>query len=237
MAISKSEPLTVVITGVTRGLGRAMVDEFIRLGHTVCGCARTKSQIAKLQFIYPAHDFQKVDVALNSEVAAWARRLASKHQHPYILLNNAAIINNKGPLYSADSRSFSREIDINIKGVFHVIRHFAPMMIKQRRGVIVNFTSRWGRHFEKEIASYCATKWAVTALTAALAEELKPMQVAAIGLNPGVVKTAMLKKYLGSNAAFAAADYLSPSEWAKIAVPFILRLGFKDTGKIRKVRI
>lgn len=230
----KTHPSAVVITGVTRGLGRAMVDEFIRLGHRVLGCARTKSQIEELTRLYPRHDFQTVDVASDGEVNHWAERLLTNYGPPDVVLNNAAVVNLKAALWDVKPQEFSDEIDINIKGIVNVIRHFAPSMIGQRRGVIVNFSSRWGTRFEKHMGPYCATKWAVVALTRTLAEELKPEGVAAIALNPGVVRTEMLRRYLGSTAA-EISGFPAPTEWAKIAVPFIMRLGLKDTGKLRNV--
>jgi NAD(P)-dependent dehydrogenase (short-subunit alcohol dehydrogenase family) len=94
------------------------------------------------------------------------------------------------------------EIDTNIKGVVNVIRHFTPSMISRRGGVIVNLTSRWGQRVEKQMAPYCATKWAVVAITKALAEELRPKGIAVVGFNPGIVRTGMLQRYLGdSNTA------------------------------------
>ena len=228
------QPLVVVITGVTRGLGRAMADEFAVLGHTVLGCARTKSQIEELNRLYPKHDFQPVNVASDTEVNAWAARLLNKYGPPDFVLNNAAIVNLKAPLWEVNAQEFSDEININIKGVVNVIRHFAPSMISRKRGVIVNFSSRWGTKFEQRMAPYCATKWAVVALTRTLAEELRPEGIAAIG-NPGVVKTEMLQRYLGNTAAIDTSSYPAPVAWAKIAVPFILRLGLKDSGKLRSV--
>jgi NAD(P)-dependent dehydrogenase (short-subunit alcohol dehydrogenase family) len=228
-------PAAVVITGVTRGLGRAMVDEFIRLGHTVFGCARTKVQIDELTRMYPRHVFQTVDVASDAQVKAWAEDLLKKYGPPDFVLNNAAIFNPKAPLWEVGARDFSEEIDINIKGIVNVIRHFVPSMIGRKRGVIVNFSSRWGKNFEKKMAPYCATKWAVVALTRVLAEELKPEGVAAIGLNPGIVRTGMLERYSGNGTTLDTSNYLTPADWAKIAVPFILRLRLKDTGKVRKI--
>jgi NAD(P)-dependent dehydrogenase (short-subunit alcohol dehydrogenase family) len=228
-------PSTIVITGVTRGLGRAMVDEFARLGHTVFGCARTTHEIDELARRYPTHDFQVVNVASDTEVGAWAERLLRQYGPPDFVLNNAAVVNLKASLWEVDDREFSYEIDINIKGVANVIRHFAPSMIGRQRGVFVNFSSRWGKKVEKQMAPYCATKWAVVALTRALAEELKPQGIAAIGINPGIVKTGMLERYLGSNNTANTYSYLTPAEWAKVAVPFILRLSLKDTGKLRNV--
>jgi NAD(P)-dependent dehydrogenase (short-subunit alcohol dehydrogenase family) len=78
----ESQPLIVVITGVTRGLGRAMVDEFAKLGHTVLGCARTRNEIDVLSCLYPSHDFQVVDVGSDTAVAAWAEQIIDKYGAP-----------------------------------------------------------------------------------------------------------------------------------------------------------
>jgi NAD(P)-dependent dehydrogenase (short-subunit alcohol dehydrogenase family) len=232
---TEPQPLTVVITGVTRGLGRAMVDEFVRRGHSVLGCARTKNGIEQLARTYPEQDFQSVDVASDAQVKAWAKRLLKEHGPPDFVLNNAAIINVKAPLWAVDGQEFSEEVDINIKGVVNVIRQFTPSMISHKRGVIVNFTSRWGTKFERQMAPYCATKWAVVALTRVLAQELEPRGVAAVGLNPGIVKTGMLQRYLGATTSLGISRYPTPTEWARIAVPHILRLSLKDSGKLRNV--
>ena len=212
-----------------------MVREFVRLGHTVFGCARTEDEIEELIRMHPRHDFQTVDVSSDGEVKAWAERLLKKYPPPDFVLNNAAVVNLKASLWEVGDQEFSYEIDINVKGVVNVIRHFAPSMISRKRGVIVNFTSRWGTKFEKQMAPYCATKWAIVALTRALAEELRPEGVAAVGLNPGIVKTGMLQRYLGNTGTPDMSSYPTPEEWAKIAVPFILRLRLRDTGKLRNV--
>jgi NAD(P)-dependent dehydrogenase (short-subunit alcohol dehydrogenase family) len=212
-----------------------MVDEFVRLGHTVLGCARTKNEIEELTRMYPGQDFQTVDVASDEQVKAWAERLLREYGPPDFVLNNAAVINLKRSLWEVGDREFSNEIDINIKGVVNVIRHFTPSMISQKHGVIVNFSSRWGTKFEKQMAPYCATKWAVVALTRVLAEELRPEGIAAVELNPGIVRTGMFQKYLGDINGLETSRYLTPVEWARIAVPYILRLCLKDTGKLRNV--
>ena len=85
-------------------------------------------------------------------------------------------------------------IDVNIKGVANVLRHFVPAMIERGRGVIVNFSSGWGAPSSAEVAPYCATKWAIEGLTRALAEELPGM--AAVPLNPGIIDTDMLRTAL-----------------------------------------
>ncbi len=222
-----SKNKTVLITGVTRGLGRAMAEEFIRLGHTVLGCGRSQKEIDQLQrrFGRP-HDFSVADVSSDEAVKSWASRLLASHEAPDLLVNNAGVINRNAPLWRIDNREFSRVIDVNLKGVANVIRHFAPAMIKRGSGVIVNFSSGWGRSTDAQVAPYCATKWAVEGLTQALAQEL-PAGMAAVPLNPGIINTGMLQSCFGDSAA----AYPVAAEWAKVAVPFLLRLGPRDNGQ------
>ena len=217
----------VVITGVSRGLGRALVGEFVRLGHVVLGCARTSQSIEDLrrQFGEP-HQFHALDVASDREVGAWAKRLLESHAPPDLLLNNAAIINGNARLWKVPTTEFERVIDVNIKGPANVIRHFVPAMIARRKGVIVNFSSGWGRSTDAEVAPYCASKWAIEGLTRALAQELPP-GMAAVPLNPGVIDTDMLRSCFGGSAA----GFSSPEQWSKKAVPFLLGLGPKDNGQ------
>jgi len=217
----------VVITGVTRGLGRAMVDEFVRGGHVVLGCGRSKKEIDRLRRKFPApSDFYTVDIASDDEVKSWASLMLSAHGPPDLVLNNAGVINKNAPLWEISAREFSQVIDVNFKGFANIIRHFAPAMIKRRKGVIVNFSSGWGRSTDPEVAPYCASKWAIEGLTLALAQEL-PSGVAAVSLNPGIINTEMLQSAFGSSAA----DYVSPQDWAETAVPFLLGLNSGDNGK------
>jgi len=163
----------VLITGVTRGLGRAMTEEFIKLGHTVLGCGRSKAAIEELRrgFGKP-HDFYAVDVASEEDVKSWASLLLRTHGPPDLLLNNAGIINKNAPLWEVGAREFSEVIDVNLKGVANVIRNLVPEMIKRKSGTIVNFSSGWGRSTDPDVAPYCASKWAIEGLTLAFSQEL-----------------------------------------------------------------
>jgi NAD(P)-dependent dehydrogenase (short-subunit alcohol dehydrogenase family) len=218
---------TVLITGVTRGIGRAMAEELARLGHTVLGCGRSKPLIEQLRKRHPApHDFYMVDVASDDEVKSWASLLLNSHGAPDLLLNNAGVINKNARLWEIGAREFAEVIDVNLKGAANVIRHFAPEMVRRKRGVIVNFTSGWGRSTDAEVAPYCASKWALEGLTLALAQEL-PSGMAAVALNPGIINTDMLQTCFGKSAN----SYWSPAEWVKEAVPFLLQLSAADNGK------
>lgn len=217
----------IVITGTTRGLGRAMVEEFAKLGHTVAGCGRSATGISELQDKPGApHQFSVLDVTNDRDVAKWAREIVNSLGAPDLLLCNAALVNRNAPLWEVPASEFSDVIDVNIKGVANVLRHFVPAMIARGSGVVVNFSSGWGRSTSPEVAPYCATKFAIEGLTQALAQEL-PSGLAAIPLNPGVIDTDMLRSCFGGSAG----SYPTPEQWAKRAVPFLLKLSPRDNGQ------
>lgn len=217
----------VVITGVTHGLGRAMTEEFARLGHVVLGCGRSQKEIDLLNETLDApHDFYAVDVSDDDAVKSWASVCLTAHGPPDLLLNNAGVINRSAPLWEVSEREFSEVMDVNVKGTANMIRHFVPAMVKRKSGVIVNFSSGWGRSADAEVAPYCASKWAIEGLTNALSQEL-PSGMAAVPLNPGIINTKMLQSAFGGSAD----QYPAPEEWAKIAVPFLLTLGPQDNGR------
>ena len=217
----------VVITGVTKGLGRALAEGLARAGHRVVGCGRTTGAIGHLRSVlgHP-HDLAQLDVTHDPAVKAWADRVVAEHGPPDLLINNAAVINRNAPLWEVPAAEFDRVIDVNIKGVANVIRHFAPAMVARGSGVIANLSSGWGRSTSPEVAPYCATKWAIEGLTEALAQELPP-GLAAVPVNPGVIDTDMLKCCFGASSS----EYPGPEEWARSAVPFFLGLGPSDNGR------
>jgi NAD(P)-dependent dehydrogenase (short-subunit alcohol dehydrogenase family) len=217
---------SIVITGASRGLGLAMTAGLIERGHIVHGCARSEQGVTQLKRKFSGkHTFTRVDVCDAQVVSAWADQVLAAAGPPDLLLNNAALVNRNAPLWKVPAKEFSEVIDVNIKGVANVIRAFVPAMVARRRGVIVNFSSGWGRSVSADVAPYCATKWAIEGLTKALAEEL-PQGMAAVPLNPGIINTDMLQSCFGAEAE----RYPNPDEWAVSAVPFLLRLGAKDNG-------
>lgn len=217
----------VVITGVSRGLGYEMAHAFAAAGHTVCGCGRSSDSLQNLQnTLGENHNFQTVDIASDSEVAAWVASSITHFGPPDFLINNAATINANAPLWEICAEEFDSLTAANINGVANTIRHFVPAMIENQSGVIVNFSSGWGRSVSAKVAPYCASKWAVEGLTQALALEL-PNTMAAVPLNPGVINTDMLQSCFGSGAD----GYPDAAKWAEAAVPFILQLSASDNGE------
>ena len=216
----------IVITGVSRGLGLALTEKFIELGHTVIGCARSSEAVEKLKQKYSApHHFTCLDVAKDDRVKDWATEILAKNEPPDLLINNAGVTNHLASLWNVSNEEFSQVIDVNIKGTANVIRHFVPAMIARKSGIIVNFSSGWGRSTSPEVAPYCASKWAIEGLTRSLAQEL-PRGMAAVPLNPGIIHTDMLEISFGKQAA----SYTSVKAWVQKAVPFLLKLKPSDNG-------
>jgi len=217
----------IAITGCSRGLGRALVDEFIAAGHQVAGCSRSTTQIDDMnQSLGPKHAFQALDVSDEKAVQAWATTLVGHMGVPDLVINNAGIINTPAPLWTVSSDEFRDVLNVNLLGVHNVTRHLLPLMIESKTGVLVNLSSGWGRSVSPDVAPYCASKWAIEGMTKALASEL-PDGLAAVPLSPGVIDTDMLRQAWGEGAG----GYRSAAEWATLAAPYILQLDASDNGQ------
>ena len=218
---------SILITGATRGLGRELARRFARDGHTVIGCGRREAHVEEARRELGAgHHFQTVDVTSDSEVATWAASVLGSAGAPDLLINNAGVINRRAPLWEVPAEEMARVLDVNVKGVFHVIRHFVPAMIERGSGVICNLSSGWGQFGAPEVGPYCASKFAVEGLTASLAQEI-PSGMAAIALSPGIIHTEMLDVAFGESAG----QHWKPEDWIEVAAPFILSLGPAENGK------
>jgi NAD(P)-dependent dehydrogenase (short-subunit alcohol dehydrogenase family) len=213
--------MKIVITGCSRGIGRAMADFFSARGDTVIGCARTRDAVEAMRGAFgPEHDFTGVDVADADAVAAWSRRIVARFGAPDALLNNAALIARNAPLWEVPPAEVGALLGVNIAGTINTVRGFAPGMIERRKGCIVNFSSGWGRSASPDVAVYCATKWAVEGLSRALADDLAGTGVTVTALNPGIINTGMLRACFGPGAS----SYPSPEQWIDRAGPFLTRV-------------
>ncbi|MFN7967561.1 MAG: SDR family oxidoreductase [Acidobacteriota bacterium] len=216
----------IVVTGVGSGLGQAMARAFTAEGHEVHGCGRRVEPLAALESeLGLERRFVALDARDAAGVSEWAMTVCADGP-PDLLINNAAVINTPQPLWEVPDQEFATLIEINVIAVFRVVRAFAPSMIAAGRGVIVNISSGWGRSTDQGMAPYCASKWAIEGLTRALADDLPP-GMAAVPVNPGVIDTPMLRQCWGEEAS----HFPSAHDWARRAIPFLLRLGADDNGR------
>ncbi len=224
-----TEKKIVLITGCTRGLGRAMAEGFAARGDVVVGCGRSEEDLKALrkEFGETQHRFFQIDVTEDTSVEILCEQAVNSVGIPNLVLNNAGVINENAPLWEITDEEFREVVDVNLKGSASVIRHIVPYMIDGGEpGVIVNFSSGWGRSTSPEVAPYCATKWAIEGLTQALAQELPP-NLGAVAFNPGIIDTEMLRACFGPSAG----SYINPKEWARTAVPFLVNLSPNDNGR------
>lgn len=139
------EKKLVVITGVTKGIGRALVGEFIRCGWRVAGCGRSAQTVRELRNKYgPEHLFSVVDIKDDLSVSQWAKEASSKMGIPSILINNAALINHPKVAWEVPPDEFADIMDTNVLGTVNMLRHFIPLMLQKGQGVVVNVSSGWG---------------------------------------------------------------------------------------------
>ena len=194
----------------------------------MAGCARSQEIVDELLAEHgPLHHFAAVDVSDDEAVRIWTCDVLAHFGAPDLLVNNAAVIAGNAPLWDIPVHEFDAVIDVNIKGTAHVLRHFLPAMIHRQSGVVVNFSSGWGRSTSPDVSAYCDSKWAIEGLTQALAQEL-PSGLCAVSLNPGIINTEMLQACFGKESA---APYPTAPEWAQSAGPYLLGLGPKDNGQ------
>jgi NAD(P)-dependent dehydrogenase (short-subunit alcohol dehydrogenase family) len=196
-------------------------------GWTVTGCSRSEDNLAHLrEQLGSPHYFSSVDVTNDDAVKEFAEQVLADFGPPDLLLNNAGIINRNAPLTELSAEEISLVFDVNVKGLASVMRRFLPAMEDRGKGVVVNFSSGWGRSTSPEVAPYCASKWAVEGLSQAVAQEVGG-GVAVVALNPGIIDTDMLRSCFGDSAA----SYPNAEAWATRAIPFLEGLGASNNGQ------
>jgi len=215
------------VTGCSRGLGRAISIALAARGWTVAGCSRSERNLSSLREQFPSpHFFSQADVKYDEAVKEFAGKVLAKLGSPDLLLNNAGVINRNASLTELSDEEVAHVLDVNVKGVASVMRHFLPTMEERGQGVVVNFSSGWGRSTSPEVAPYCASKWAVEGLSQAVSQEVAS-GVAVVALNPGIIDTDMLRSCFGEGAS----SYPGAEAWANQAVPFLERLDASDNGR------
>ena len=217
----------ICISGCSRGLGRALAIEFSTRGWRVAGGARNDGSLDQLrQTLSTDNHLQSLDVTIPEQVDSFSEQVVGKLGCPDLLVNNAGIINSNAKLKNVTPDEFAQVLSTNLGGIHNMIRAFLPFMEKEGKGIIVNFSSYWGKSAAPEVGPYCASKWGVEGLTRSLAQEL-PSGLSAVALNPGIIDTDMLRSCFGEQAA----AYEAPAVWAKKAADCLIGLGPSDNGE------
>ena len=198
-----------LVTGASRGIGRAIALRLAGMGASVAICGRDKSALASVH-----RDLEKVSARVYSQIADVTRtadiaEFVAKSEGalgPISILVNNAGIGIFGPIQQRTEQEFDQILDTNLKSVFLVCRAVIPGMIRQNSGDIVNISSLAGRNAFAGGAIYCASKWGLQGLTACMAEDLREFGIRVSAVLPGSVATEFGARVKDPGKALAPED-------------------------------
>ena len=194
-----------VVTGASRGIGKAIAYLFAQEGMNVVICSRNENQIRKTateiqrdtgSLVVPV----KTDVRNHVDVDKLVQSAINEFGRIDILVNNAGVAIIKSLVETTD-HEYDTIIDTNLSGVFFCCKSVLPHMIKQKSGYIINISSGAGKTGFANLSVYCASKFGVIGITESLAEEVSDYGIKVFSVCPGAVATQMQKEFM-SNEEF-----------------------------------
>jgi len=182
-----------IVTGGSRGIGRAIVHTLAAAGMEVIFTYRDNAKAAEETIAAASGGkvtAEAVDVRDSSACAAFAEKVADRTGRIDLLVNNAGVIRDN-PLAALEDEDVRAVLDTNITGTFNATRAVAPHMVSRRRGKIINISSVSGEKGGRGQTNYAASKGAINAFTRSLAVELAPRGITVNAVAPGVIETEM----------------------------------------------
>ena len=223
MTMQSDRPLdgrVAVVTGGGRGIGAAVARKLAAMGASTVLCGRTLASLERTagEIVREGGRCEVVqcDVCRLPEVEALARRVEATFGGADILVNNAGIGNFGGPLHEMPPDQWEAVLNTNLRGVYYCIRAFAPLMVRARRGHIVNISSLAGKNALPGGAAYAASKWGLNGLTYSVAEELRGHNIRVAVVCPGSVNTD-----LSAHAGKDAGKMLQPEDVAHVVAMLV----------------
>lgn len=181
---------TVFITGASSGIGRAAAEAFAKEGSKLILCARRVERIKELEksLGVPVHSFQ-LDVRDQKAVEKAIHDLPDEWKSIDILVNNAGLSRGLDKLQEGSISDWDEMIDTNVKGLLYVTHAVLPGMVERKSGHIINIGSIAGHEVYPRGNVYCASKFAVDALTQGLRLDLVDTPIKVTAIDPGLVET------------------------------------------------
>ncbi|MHB1785010.1 MAG: SDR family NAD(P)-dependent oxidoreductase [Acidimicrobiales bacterium] len=221
---------TAVVTGATRGIGRAVVAALVGSGASVGCVARSRDDLVSLQQELAAQgriEIAPANVGVRSEIESALDALSGALGRVDVLVNNAGI-GLYGPVARLDPDDAERLMRVNYLGTVYATSAVLPQMLQRRSGHILNVASIAGRLGSPFEAAYSASKFAVVGFTEALALEVAPFGVKASVVNPGPVDTGFFSAR-GHPYARRSPRPVPAADVAKAVLGALERQGFEKT--------
>ena len=185
-----------LVTGSSRGIGRAVARELARQGWRVCVNYRVRQDCAEslaAELAAEGHAIMtyQADVSQRQQVQAMVRAIQEKWGPVSLLVNNAGVAG-QALFQDVTDEMWHRYFSTNVDGAYHAIQAVLPAMLHAHEGCILNISSIWGQRGASCEVTYSCTKAALIGLTRSLASELAPTHIRVNCIAPGVIKTDML---------------------------------------------
>lgn len=183
-----------VITGATKGIGRALVDVFSNEGFNIAICSRNEKELQQVKLQTEKKFNNKVfyevcNVADKNSCLNFVQKVRQHAGIPEVLINNAGIFV-PGQIHQEEEEAFEKTLNTNLVSVYHITRGFLPEMIKSRKGHIFNMCSTASIVPYVNGGSYCISKFGLLGFSKVLREEMKPYDIRVTSVIPGATFTA-----------------------------------------------
>lgn len=188
--------MNIVITGSSKGLGKAIAEKFgaDKQGHGLFLCARSEEQLRtfakELQARYPRTNVQAFvcDLSKREEVEAFAKWILSFNIPIDILVNNAGLFI-PGQVHNEEEGALQQMLNVNLLSAYHLTRALLPSMIERKKGHIFNMCSIASLHAYVNGGAYSISKFALLGFSKNLREEMKQHQIKVTSIIPGATYT------------------------------------------------
>ena len=189
--------MVAVVTGGTRGIGKAIVEELLEKGFTVIVSARSRSNdVDALEKTYPGKIFfVSCDISDESDVNSLVSFVEEKFGKLSLLVNNAGVApRERKDILEITPDDFDYLTDINLKGTFFVTQKFVPLLINNKKARIVNISSMSAYTASVNRGEYCIAKAGISMITKLFAARLAEYDVSVLEIRPGIIETDMTSK-------------------------------------------
>jgi 3-oxoacyl-[acyl-carrier protein] reductase len=222
--LRKEENKVAIVTGGSRGIGKAIAIALAKKGYNIVICSRNEIELNKTKEEIEKFNIKVLAIKCDVRDSKQVKKLVSKTIEEFgridVLVNNAGIALKKNVIDTTEEE-WDNVIDTNLKGPFIFTKEVLPFMVKQKSGCIINISSGAGKVGFAEFSAYCASKFGLIGFTESLAKEVEKYGIRAYAICPGPVATRMQEEIVGKMYPLIKPFIQKPEEVAKFVLDAI----------------